>query len=94
MKITNAIKITTVRDELDALGNLMEYELPQELVLDVVAKAVCLLNEVLDGEDEAVWPADSAIRHDPDPTVGRDERDLDNAVTLFCNLLKELKMEE
>ena len=92
MTIVNMTKLITVRDDLNALASLMEYELPKGLILDIVANAVMHLTDVINTEADGVVEPDT--RRDSAPTVGITSAEFENAVTLFCNLLKELKMEE
>lgn len=87
MKKINVIRLSGIRDELDALGTLMEHEIPQELTLDIIAKTVEIIDEVISDEVDLVEPVD---RRKIDPTFGK-EIDIANTVTLYRNLFNSLK---
>lgn len=79
MDIVNTTKLTTVREELNALASLIEYDPPYTLILDVLANSIMLIGEVIDcGVEErnlAVEPIMSA-------------ENIINAANLFANILK------
>lgn len=85
MTIVNMTKLVTVRDDLNALASLMEYEPPQGLILEIVANAVMHLTDVINTEVDT--------RRDSSPTNGgiTTEEAAANTCTLLANIMKELR---
>lgn len=90
MTIVNMTKLVTVRDDLYALGTLMDHEPPYGLILDIVADAVTHLTDVINTEANGAVEPDT--RRDSSPTNGGTTmEEAANTCTLLANIMKELK---
>lgn len=64
MKFCDIVKLETARTELEALVTLLEHEPPQELMIDVIAKAARLIDEVVhSGVEEDSAPKDVGLEN-------------------------------
>ena len=64
MKFCDIVKLETARTELEALVTLLEHEPPQELMIDVIAKAARLIDEVVhSGVEEDSVPKDVGLEN-------------------------------